>query len=129
MHDDGNQPPEDGLGGAGTHTPLPWGHPSAATTAEAKLKVRLRREFKGLTVRDLIADLGLDEQVPGRVQGALDHIARGDLAAAERTLPGHFATVLQGPGHRSSHYRRLRVRWIVLVALAAAAVSATMTLL
>ena len=37
MHDDGNQPPEDGLGGAGTHTPLPWGHPSAATTAEAKL--------------------------------------------------------------------------------------------
>ncbi|MEQ1631370.1 MAG: hypothetical protein ABL997_03290 [Planctomycetota bacterium] len=129
MHQDGNLPPDDGQGGAGTRVPLPWGDPTTKAAAERALEVRLRREWKGVTVRDLIADLGLDEQLPGRVQTALDHIRRGDLAAAERALPGHFGALLQGPGHRSHFGRRAWVWGIVVTALAAAAVSATMTLL
>lgn len=86
--------------------------------------VRLRREFKGLTVEELVADLGIDEQLPGRVQSALDAIRRGDLRAADEALPGRFGNVLVGPGHRRPARSR-RVVWIVLAALAAGAVGAT----
>src|SRR5262245_19313176 len=60
--------------------------------------VRLRREYKGLTVRDLVTDLSLAQQLPGKVRSALAHVERGDYAAAEAALPGHFAAVLPGPG-------------------------------
>ena len=89
---------------------------------EAPPPVRLRREFKGLTVADLLRD-EVVESLPGQVRSALAHIERGDLAAAERALPGHFATVLEGPGHR----RPRRVGWFVAVGVAAVVVGALLT--
>jgi len=68
--------------------------------------VRLRREFKGLTVADMYRE-EIVARLPGQARSALRHIERGELAAAERALPGHFATVLEGPGGR----RRRRARW------------------
>jgi len=93
----------------------------------AEASVRLRREFKGLTVPDLLADQGLDEQLPGRALSALENIRRGDFAAADRDLPGAFGAVLPGPG-RLARRRRLAL-WTVLCALAAAVTTATMALL
>jgi hypothetical protein len=79
---------------------------------------RLRREFKGLTVADLSC-LELVEQLPGRVRSALRHLQRGDLAAAERAMPGEFAPVLPGPGHQRRQ-RSQRVLVVVLLVLLAA---------
>ena len=76
--------------------------------------VRLVREWKGPTVADLMRD-ELAARLPGTVRSALRHIERGDLAAAERELPGDFAPVLRGPGHR----RRERRLWFAICALAA----------
>jgi len=102
---------------------------SSADTGEPAPGIRLRREFKGLTVRDLLADAGLDAQLPGAVRSALEHVERGDLAAADRVLPGHFAPVLPGPGRGRLAARRRAARWITLAALAAAATTATIKLL
>ena len=60
--------------------------------------VRLRREFKGLTVADIQRD-EVARMLPGQVRSALEWIERGDLAAAERALPGQLATIVEGPGH------------------------------
>lgn len=84
---------------------------------------KLRREFKGLTVADLCC-AELVEQLPGRVRSALRHLERGDLAAAERVLPGEFAPVLPGPGHRR---RRASRRVVVVLLLAAIAATAAVT--
>src|SRR5262245_8453695 len=85
-------------------------------------RVRLLREFKGLTVGDLVRDGQLVEQLPGRVRSAAEHLGRGEIAPAEQALPGTFGpdrpnpdssvpdssgAVLQGPGHR----RRRPVPW------------------
>lgn len=78
--------------------------------------VALRREFKGLTVADLLRDEIVDK-LPGQARSALHHIERGDHAAAERVLPGSFAPVLSGPWRR----RRERRLLVVLVAIAALA--------
>ncbi|MCB9877169.1 MAG: hypothetical protein H6835_06150 [Planctomycetes bacterium] len=78
-------------------------------------EVRLLREFKGLTV----ADLGRDEilaRLPGQVRSALRHIERGELDAAERALPGHFAKVLEGPRPARSR------RWGAAILISALAV-------
>lgn len=87
--------PADGSGAtAGSRLRAVQGPLGAAP--EPPPEVRLRREFKGLTV----ADLGRDEilaRLPGQVRSALRHIERGELDAAERALPGHFAKVLAGP--------------------------------
>ena len=84
------------------------------------LTVRLRREFKGLTVAQLVTDLALSGRLPGQVRSALEQIDAGNLAAAERLLPGQFAAVLPGPGHRRG--RRWARAWLLLScgALAAA---------
>ena len=79
---------------------------------EAPPAVRLLREFKGLTVADLLRD-DLVERLPGQVRTALHHAARGDWRAAERAMPGDFAPVLPGPGHR----RRARVPLVVVLAV------------
>lgn len=84
------------------------------------LEVRLRREFKGLTVADLVTDLSLSERLPGQVRSALEHIEAGDLAAAEKLLPGRFGSVLAGPGHRQ--VRRMSGRWLLLSLAVLAAV-------
>jgi hypothetical protein len=57
--------------------------------------VRLVREFKGLTVADLLRD-ELVERLPGQVRSALHHAERGDWRAAEQALPGEFAPLLVG---------------------------------
>src|SRR5689334_5651250 len=75
--------------------------------------VRLVREFKGLTVADLLRD-ELAARLPGQVRSALRHVERGDFEAAERALPGEFAPVLRGPGH----FRRERRLWFAIVGLA-----------
>jgi len=85
-------------------------------------EVKLLREFKGLTVAELVQDLALSEQLPGLARSALHHVEQGDLAAAEQSLPGSFGSVLPGPGHRrpqaTARFGRLLV---AVLALAAAA--------
>ena len=119
--DDGDTP----AGGKGLHRVVA---PAAPEDAELPL-IRLRREYKGLTVRDLLADQGLDSQLPGRVRSALAHLERGDLAAADRDLPGRFGSVLRHPGLWATRRRRLLVLAITLAALAAAGATATILLL
>lgn len=60
--------------------------------------VRLRREFKGLTVADIQQE-EVAKMLPGQVRSALAWIERGDFVAAERALPGQLATIIEGPGH------------------------------
>lgn len=84
---------------------------------ESPSPVRLRREFKGLTVADLWRN-EIHERLPGQVRSALHHLQRGDLQAAEAALPGEFAAVLPGPGRRRRLGRRLAVVVAVLLGLA-----------
>lgn len=128
MHHDGADPPGHEPPREGRGPSMPWGEPLRGDGVATSEEVRLRREFKGITVRDLIADAGLDEQLPGRVQSALEQIQKGDYAAAERALPGSFGSVIQGPFLRPRQRSRVAL-WIVLSALAAALATATMALL
>lgn len=66
--------------------------------AEPPPHVHLRREFKGLTVADLLRPEIVD-RLPGQVRSVIHHLQRGDLQAAEQAMPGDFAPVLRGPGH------------------------------
>jgi hypothetical protein len=91
-----------------------------AQPPETAPEVRLRREFKGLTVADLERD-DVVARLPGRVRSALRHLRRGDLAAAEQALPGEFAPLLAGPGHRVAAPRRFAAAVVVLLMVAAAA--------
>jgi hypothetical protein len=85
----------------------------AAATRPA---VRLRREFKGLTVADLARDEIVD-RLPGRVRSALHRIECGDLAGADAALPGEFAPIVAGPGSvRPAALRHWR--WVLVVAVA-----------
>ncbi len=86
----------------------------------------LLREFKGLTVKELLVDTTRTQQLPGKVLAALREIERGDLAAAERALPGHFGAVLEGPGHRRRRRRRRSVLVLVAVLVAATVVLASL---
>lgn len=88
--------------------------------------IRLRREFKGLTVADLHRE-EIARRLPGQARSALEHIESGDLDAAERALPGHFARVLQGPGHRRRHRYRTFAVVAVLAVLSGAALATWLT--
>ncbi len=79
--------------------------------------VRLVREFKGLTVADLLRD-EIVERLPGQARHVLRQIERGDLAAAERALPGEFAPVLAGPAPKRAR------RWVLIAVVGLAAVAA-----
>jgi len=85
--------------------------------------VILRREFKGLTVADLLQH-ETAARLPGRARSALHHLLRGDLRAAESALPGEFTPVLQGPGHHR-HARGPLVLWLTALAIGAAALAAS----
>ncbi len=87
-----------------------------ANGAEPAAQVRLHREFKGLTVADLVR-LELVEQLPGTVHKAMRELQRGEVAAAEATLPGAFAPLLAGPGRVRRRWRRVQLGLLVLVAL------------
>jgi len=93
------------------HGPMP-----TTTDVGAPPPVRLRREFKGLTVADLHRE-DVARRLPGQVRSALAHLENGDVAAAEQALPGQFGRVLQGPGHR----RRKRYGWLAVAGFAAVA--------
>lgn len=107
--------PVGGTGAAGQGGSLPHLRRVAGPLgpAEPPPAVRLCREWKGLTVADLLRD-EIVERLPGHVRSAARHIERGDLAAADRMLD-QVAPVLQGPGHR----RRERRGLVALVVLAA----------
>ncbi|MCA8951276.1 MAG: hypothetical protein KDE27_17345 [Planctomycetes bacterium] len=87
--------------------------------------VRLVREYKGLTVADLERD-EIVERLPGQVRSALHHLERGDLAAAERALPGAFAPLLPGPGADRPGRRPLRSTMLLWVVVTAALLGATL---
>jgi len=81
--------------------------------------VNLLREYKGLTVADLLRDEIVD-RLPGQVRTAVHHLQQGDYAAAERALPGEFtvgesAPMLRGPGSERRTSHRL-VFWLVTTA-------------
>ncbi len=86
-------------------------------------EVRLYREFKGLTVADLLR-AEIAERLPGQVRRALHHLERGDLAAADEVLPGAFPPILAGPG--SARIARRRWRRLALVVAFVASASATL---
>jgi len=111
---DGLPPPSDDTGG--NQPPGPRLHSSRQPPGplEPPTAVPLRREYKGLTVADLWRE-DLVARLPGQVRSALRHIQNGDLAAADRALPGDFAPVLPGPGHRRAETRRRRLLWVVLL--------------
>lgn len=90
--------------------------------AEPPPDVHLHREFKGLTVADLLRHEVVD-RLPGQVRSALHHLQRGDLQAAERAMPGEFAPILPGPGHRRAE-RLAMVFWLSILAVVTAAVAA-----
>ena len=83
--------------------------------------VRLRRELKLPTVADLVRDDDAVRRLPGQARSALRHLQNGDLAAAEAALPGGFGAVLQGPGQQRRQSRRTARRFLVALALLAAA--------
>lgn len=88
---------------------------------EPRPPVHLWREWKGLTVADLLRD-EVAGKLPGQVMSALRHAQRGDWQRADAALPGEFAPVLPGPrSARGSH------RWLVVI-LAIAAVMAAVAL-
>ncbi len=67
--------------------------------------VRLVREYKGLTVADMMRDEIVD-RLPSQARRMLHCVQRGDYEGAERALPGEFAAVLQGPrGARAAGWR------------------------
>ena len=114
----GEDDEQQGLGEADAKAPLRLRVVSGPLPDQGPLEspptIRLRREFKGLTVADLHRD-EIASRFPGQVRSALNHIEHGDLGAAERALPGQFAKVLTGPGHR----RRYRARAFLIVAIVA----------
>lgn len=89
--------------------------------------VRLVREWKGPTVGEVLRDDQLSAALPGRAVRALSAISRGELAAADAALPGHFERVLVGPWRhqqRSRHLLLLVLALILVLGVAAALVSA-----
>jgi hypothetical protein len=106
------------VGGAEGEPALRWVPGEGA--ASIPPSVRLTREFKGLTVADLLRDEAAAARLPGRVQTALSALERGDLAAADALLPGRFGGVLPGPGRDQRAARRRRLRRLGGLALLAA---------
>ncbi|HZN38336.1 MAG TPA: hypothetical protein VFD82_06005 [Planctomycetota bacterium] len=116
--DDDKEPPADAAPRVVHLQALPGEGQPPGTPPE----VRLRREFKGLTAADLERD-DVVARLPGQIRSALRHLRRGDLAAAERALPGEFPPVLAGPGHRPAAARRQAAAVVVLALVAAAAIA------
>lgn len=98
----------------------------ATDSPEPPPSVRLRREFKGLTVADLHRD-EIASRLPGQARSALNHIEHGDLDAAERALPGQFAKMHVGPGHRRRYRWRAFAILSVLAVLAGSAIASWLT--
>ena len=125
MTGDGEDTEDGGLdartsrGGTGAERPRLRCVDGPVTGAEPPPHVHLRREFKGLTVADLLRPEIVD-RLPGQVRSVIHHLQRGDLQAAEQAMPGEFAPVLQGPGHGRASQRLLGRSLFVGVVLAIA---------
>jgi hypothetical protein len=115
--DDEREGQHDSLGKASSRLRVVSGPLLRGGVHEPVPAIRLRREFKGLTVADLHRD-EIVRLLPGQVRSALNHIERGELDAAERALHGQFATVLAGPGYR----RRYRFGAFGILAVLAVAI-------
>ena len=87
--------------------------------AEPVPEVRLHREFKGLTVADLMR-AEIAERLPGQVRQALRQIQNGEFAAADDALPGAFPPIYAGPGSDRGRRRGFLVLWLSVAVLAAA---------
>lgn len=75
-----------GAGGAGARDAAP---------------VRLLREYKGPTVRDLLASpAAVLDLLPGRVRSVEEAVRAADLAAADAHMSRALGLLLPGPGHR-----------------------------
>ena len=120
MTRDDHEPTVDGPSRGGTRLRAVAGPLDAP---EPRPAVRLVREFKGPTVADLVRDEYAD-RLPGRVRTAQHHLERGELASAERALPGSFVPVLEGPGHARARLRRTLVAAVLALAFAATALAA-----
>lgn len=101
--------------------------PRATGPASEQHLVRLVRECKGPTVRDLLAaGAPLLDRLPGRVHAAERALRRGDLAAADRELGTVLANLHAGPG---AWRRRFWNGWRVVLVLWAAFFLAVLALL
>lgn len=123
MRCDGDEP-EAGSEAENAQAPrLPeWRALRGGGAPNTEANIRLRREFKGVTVGDLLADEDLLARLPGRVRSALGAVRSGDLERADKALPGSFdaaaetsgARVMPGPGHRRRQ-REASMRFLVFV--------------
>ena len=123
---DESDQPGDSDGKAPSHLRVVTGPVVAPEAPEPAPGIRLRREFKGLTVADLHRD-EIASRLPGQARSALNHIEQGDLDAAERSLPGEFANVLAGPGYRRRHRYRTFAIVAMLAVLAGSALASWLT--
>jgi hypothetical protein len=89
---------------------------SGSLRGTAPGQVRLLREFKGLRVEDLLSDEQLVAALPGRVLRALEALDQGDLATADREMPGALHPVLPGPRPVRARGRHLLL-WLVALFL------------
>jgi hypothetical protein len=80
---------------------LPGGRDARAPGPDDAPPVRLVREWKGPTVRDVLAAQdATSERLPGRVHAVAERARAGDYAGAERRLDATLAALLPGPGAR-----------------------------
>jgi len=82
--------------------------------------VRLRREFKGPTVREPAVDEAAVSRLPGRMRCVLAAIERGDLLAAERVLDTVTGRMFAGPWQQQRRQRRWWLLAVIVLALAGA---------
>jgi hypothetical protein len=115
--DDNDKKPDDAGGKAPAQLRVVHGPVCDEEMTESAPVVRIRREFKGLTVADLHRE-EIVTRLPGQVRSALEHIEAADYAAAEDALPGQFDNVLVGPGHRG----RYQWRWFAFLSILAVVV-------
>lgn len=91
------------------------------------LRIRLVREWKGPTVRDLVAAIERPESaVPSGARTALRAIEAGDLARADAALDATVGRILPGPGARkvTRDWWMLLLVWLWLTLLFVAVVLA-----
>lgn len=124
-HDD-NGRPGDADGTAPARLRVVSGPVAATDAMEPVPEVRVRREFKGLTVADLHRE-EIASRLPGQVRSALHHLEDGDVAAAEQAMPGQFAKVLTGPGHRPRHSWRLFIIIGIVAVASGSAIASWLT--
>lgn len=118
MRQDGDEPNAGAEPEAGMPPPLRrWQALRGGGAPNMDAEVRLWREFKGVSVDELLQQEELLQRLPGRARSALAALRRGDVAGAEAELPGSFlgaARIVPGPGHHRER-RAATLRLLVFV--------------